>query len=84
MHNGLFPTLDDVLDFYDDVGDRDERNENVGRDQIDPLARRLDDVDDAEREIIVFLTALNDDDFDRTIPARVPSGLPPGGRIRPL
>ena len=33
-------------------------------------------------DIIEFLNALNDDGFDREIPARVPSGLTPGGLIR--
>jgi cytochrome c peroxidase len=45
------------------------------------LFRRLDDVDDSEREIIAFLGTLNDDQFDRKIPDFVPSGLNPGGRI---
>ena len=81
MHGGIFRTLDDVVDFYDDVGRSDVRNRNLQRDQIDPLLRRLDDVDDNEREIIEFLDALNDDSFDKTIPAQVPSGLNPGGRI---
>jgi len=81
MHSGVFRRLDDVLDFYDDRGRRDARNQNLGRDQLDPLLRGLGDVDDHEREIIAFLGALNDDSFDKTIPAQVPSGLPPGGRI---
>ena len=81
MHSGVFRTLDDVLDFYDDRGRRDARNQNLVRDQLDPLLRGLGDVDDHEREIIAFLGALNDDSFDKTIPAQVPSGLPPGGRI---
>jgi len=81
MHSGVFSTLDDVLDFYDDGGRRRRRNQNVARDQLDPLLRRLRDVDDVERELIEFLNALNDDSFDKTIPALVPSGLPPGGRI---
>ena len=81
MHNGLFPTLEDVIEFYDDVGDRDERNVNLQRSQIDPLTRTLDDPDDHERELIAFLDALNDEDFDRKIPERVPSGLNPGGEI---
>ena len=80
MHNGLFPTLEDVVDFYDDVGDRNERNVNVERNRMDPLTRALDDPDDHERELIAFLDALNDDAFDRTIPDRVPSGLNPGAR----
>ena len=81
MHNGLFRTLEDVVEFYDDVGDRDERNVNLQRNQIDPLTRTLDDPDDHERELIAFLNALNDDNFDREIPDRVPSGLNPGGEI---
>jgi cytochrome c peroxidase len=81
MHNGILRDLDDVLEFYDDVGDRDERNINLRRDQLDPLIRNLDDVDDHEDEIIEFLEALNDDSFDKRIPERVPSGLNPGGRI---
>lgn len=80
MHSGVFRDLDDVLDFYDD-GRRRRRNSTVDRDQLDPLLRRLRDVDDEERELLAFLNALNDDDFDRTIPPAVPSGLHPGGRI---
>jgi cytochrome c peroxidase len=80
MHSGAFSTLDDVIDFYDDVRRR-PRNRNVGRDQLDPLLRRLRNIDDSERDLIEFLGALNDDSFDKTVPARVPSGLNPGGRI---
>jgi cytochrome c peroxidase len=32
-------------------------------------------------DIIAFLGALSDPNFDRTIPDQVPSGLPPGGAI---
>jgi cytochrome c peroxidase len=90
MHSGVLSDLDDVLDFYDRGGRRRGRgrgrgngsvNVNVDRDQLDPLFRRLDDVDDSEREIIAFLGTLNDDQFDRKIPDFVPSGLNPGGRI---
>ncbi len=31
--------------------------------------------------IISFLNTLNDDDFDKTIPQKVPSGLAVGGNI---
>ena len=45
--------------------------------------RRVDDMSESEMaDIIAFLNALTDTNFDRTIPARVPSGLPPGGLIR--
>jgi cytochrome c peroxidase len=78
MHSGVFDTLLDVLEFYDDVPE----NPNVGRRDVDPLARRLDDPDDEAGAIITFLEALNDDGFDKTIPSRVPSGLNPGGKIQ--
>ena len=33
-------------------------------------------------DIVAFLNALTNVGFDRTIPARVPSGLSPGGLLR--
>jgi len=84
MHSGVFRTLEDVLEFYDDVDSRrgGERNPNVGREQLDPLLRRLRGVDDDDEDLLAFLRALSDEGFDKAIPARVPSGLPVGGRIQ--
>jgi cytochrome c peroxidase len=84
MHNGRFDDLDDVLEFYDRRGGGGRRGGNrdgLTRDQLDPLLRGLGDPDDFETELLEFLDALNDDSFDRTVPATVPSGLNPGGRI---
>ncbi len=57
-------------------------NPNVDVDDIDRDVERLrnfnnDDIED----IIAFIRALDDPNFDRTIPESVPSGLNPGGRI---
>ena len=84
MHSGVFSNLEEVLEFYDDVQSRRgrARNPSVGRDQLDPLVRRLRGVDEDDEDLIAFLRALSDDSFDRTIPARVPSALPVGGRIQ--
>lgn len=84
MHSGVFSSLEDVLEFYDDVQSRRgrARNPNVDRDELDPLVRRLRGVDEDDEELIAFLRALSDDGFDKTIPARVPSGLAVGGRIQ--
>src|SRR5687767_5657120 len=48
MHSGIFRTLEDVLEFYDDVDSRSgrDRNANVSREQLDPLLRRLRGVDE--------------------------------------
>ena len=55
----------------------------VSRDQIDPLARRLNMRGGGQRDLIAFLRALDDPNFDRTVPERVPSGLPVGGKLQP-
>jgi cytochrome c peroxidase len=95
MHNGMLATLQDVLRYYDNGrsenpnvsnerdrdGDRGRNNGGIAR--LSGQFRRVDDMSDSERaDIIAFLNALSDTNFDRTIPARVPSGLPPGGHIR--
>jgi cytochrome c peroxidase len=84
MHSGIFDSLRDVLEFYDDVSGRRgrARNAHVSREQLDPLLRQLRDPDDRAGDLIAFLEALSDDSFDRTVPPRVPSGLRPGGNIQ--
>lgn len=59
-----------------------DRNPHVSREQLDPLLRQLRGVDDDDEDLMAFLDALNDGSFDRTVPRRVPSGLPPGGKIQ--
>jgi cytochrome c peroxidase len=84
MHTGVFDTLRDVLEFYDDVSGRRgrARNAHVSREQLDPLLRQLRDPDDRAGDLIAFLESLTDDSFDRTVPVKVPSGLKPGGNIQ--
>lgn len=88
MHNGVLGTLDDVVRFYRQIGGRGGRggrnlNSHVSRDQIDPLARRLNMRGGGQGDLVAFLRTLDDPNFDRTIPARVPSGLPVGGKLQP-
>ncbi|MDA1183560.1 MAG: cytochrome-c peroxidase [Acidobacteria bacterium] len=88
MHNGTLATLEDVLRFYDNG--RSE-NPNVSNDpgrngdgaaRVSRSFRRVDDMSEREmQDIVAFLESLSDTNFDRTIPAHVPSGLPPGGFI---
>jgi cytochrome c peroxidase len=81
-----------VLDRGPRDGNRDgngDRNADGARDAdgtrvavLSGQFRRVDDMTDQEMaDIVAFLGALTDENFDRTIPARVPSGLPPGGAI---
>lgn len=91
MHNGMLSSLEEVLLFYDNGrsenpnvasgGGRRGRGGN-GPPRVDGDFRRVSDMSSREMEdIIAFLGALTDDAFDRTVPTRVPSGLPPGGSI---
>ncbi len=91
MHSGVLRSINDVLNFYDNVrrgggrgggrgGRGGLRNPNVAASQLDPLLRQVNV--NGQRELRAFLDALNDGSFDRTIPDRVPSGLPVGGRIQ--
>jgi len=78
FHSGVFSTLDDVLTFYNSRGSG-VTNHLVRADQLDPLFLQVS-IGWAREEILDFLTALNDDRFDRTVPDHVPSGLVPGGQ----
>ena len=89
MHNGTLATLDDVLRFYDDgrsrnpnVSERGRGRDADGAARLSRSFRRVDNMSEREmQDIVAFLESLTDSNFDRTIPARVPSGLPPGGFI---
>src|SRR5215831_4603647 len=81
-HNGMFRTLVDVVGFYEDTRAGRPRNPNVSSEELDPLVRELGEVEADDVDLVEFLRALSDDSFDRTIPERVPSGLPVGGRIQ--
>jgi cytochrome c peroxidase len=75
MHSGKFATLDQVLMFYEDVAGGKILNPKVKPGKIDSLATHMDvNFKDISR-IVEFLNTLNDDSFDKTIPAFVPSGL---------
>ena len=90
MHNGVFSSLPEVINFYVRIsrggGGRDGRgargiNAEVSRAQIDPKIRQLNMRGRGQRDLIAFLRALDDPGFDRTIPDHVPSGLAVGGKL---
>lgn len=71
MHNGVFQTIDETIDFYHNIDHHIE---------VDPLL--TGDVEVAHGQgddILAFFSALSDGTFDKTIPNRVPSGLVPAG-----
>lgn len=81
MHSGKFQTLNNVLEFYEDLAGGQIRNTKVLPEQIDPLTKNLS-VNFRDISLIVeFLNTLNDNKFDKTMPSKVPSGLKVGGNI---
>lgn len=81
MHSGKLSTLDEVLTFYEDLRGKSLRTKHVQPEQLDTLAQQIKlDFKDISR-IVEFLNALNDGNYDRDIPASVPSKLPVGGDI---
>lgn len=78
----MFRTLNAVVGFYESTIAGESRNPNVSYEELDPLLRQLQNVDEEDVDLIEFLIALSDDSFDRTIPESLPSGLPVGGNIQ--
>lgn len=79
MHNGTMKTLEDAINFYEDIGDGVSNNPNVSSDMLSSKLNGVD-VDEADVALIMeFLLTLTDNGFETTIPERVPSGLTVGG-----
>ena len=74
MHNGTHETLEDVLDYYNEGKTENPEIGHINF-KIKPLELSKDEVG----SIIAFLTSLTDESYDKEVPARVPSGLKPGG-----
>ncbi len=74
MHNGVLPTLTDVVNFYSAA-----RPANPGSGEISAKVQPLDLHENEIAAIVAFLHALTDDSYDKEIAERVPSGLKPGG-----
>jgi len=83
MHNGIFDSLEEVVDFYVDISNnrRNAINRNVNINDIDDDARELDIAPPQVNQIVSFLRTLTDNNFDKQIPESVPSTLPVGGNI---
>ncbi len=84
MHHGGTATLDEVLLFYDRLMDHAAESLEGGDTStlppLAPLLRKMNLLPEDHTPIITFLEALNSDDYDKTVPPRVPSGLPVAGQ----
>lgn len=73
MHNGIFNTLEEVLDFYANGGGP---GRGLDVPNVDDKIRKFDLSASEKQDLIAFLHALTDESAKPEIPARVPSGLP--------
>lgn len=80
MHRGSLRTLDEVLAFYerlsDAVSETLDGGDATAHPALDPLLKRLDLNAEDFPDLETFLEMLNDDGYDRSVPPKVPSGLP--------
>ncbi|MCF6352623.1 MAG: cytochrome-c peroxidase [Cyclobacteriaceae bacterium] len=76
MHNGMYATLEEVIEFQIKGSSENLYVEKVS-DLFEPVSLTKEEIN----ELIEFMRALEDNNFDKTIPLTVPSGLNPGGNI---
>jgi cytochrome c peroxidase len=80
MHHGGNVTLEEVLFFYDRLMDQAaetlEGGDTATLPPLDPLLQKMNLLPEDTVPILTFLEALYSDDYDRSVPQRVPSGLP--------
>ena len=80
LHDGSQRTLEEVMLFYDRLMDHAAETLDGGDKAtlppLDPLLSRLDLRPEDHELILDFLDTLSSDDYDRSVPERVPSGLP--------
>lgn len=76
MHNGIFSSLEEVIDFYAQGGGRVDGVENV-----DPFVRGFELSEQEREDLVAFLFALTDESQIPKIPSEVPSGLSPVGQL---
>jgi cytochrome c peroxidase len=79
MHNGGLRTLRDVLAFYDQlaeaVSETLDGGDKTQQPPLDPLLNQLDLNPEDFPALEAFLDTLSNDDYDRSFPVKVPSGL---------
>lgn len=66
MHNGVFQNLAQVATFYDRIGDGNSQNPHVQRQQLDAKVQRINLRNNEQAQIVAFLNALTDANFDKT------------------
>lgn len=77
MHNGIFRTLEEIVEFYNDGGGRGRGVEVISQDS---KVEKLNLNSQQKADLISFLRSLDNLESSPAVPASVPSGLTPVGR----
>ncbi|MFN7622318.1 MAG: cytochrome-c peroxidase, partial [Acidobacteriota bacterium] len=77
MHNGIFPTLEEIVEFYNDGGGRGRGIEVISQDS---KVEKLNLSAQQKADLVSFLKSLDNLEPPPVVPVAVPSGLPPVGR----
>jgi len=77
MHNGIFRTLEDIVEFYNDGGGRGRGIAVISQ---DAKVEKLNLTTQQKNDLVSFLRALDSLEPAPVVPTAVPSGLPPVGR----
>jgi cytochrome c peroxidase len=72
MHNGTISSLKDVLEFYNTGSSGNTNDVSIKK---RPLHLSIDE----QQDLLSFLETLTDENYDKDVPTRVPSGLKPVG-----
>ena len=82
MHNGVFFTLREVIDFYDNGGGEDLVKAQFGRDAKSPLIKPLGLTDKDKADLEAFLLSTSGAEIIHEIPTLPPYGvMKPGGEL---
>jgi cytochrome c peroxidase len=76
MHNGVYETLEQVIEFYDEGG---AKGLGISFEHQDEDVKPLELTEQDEKDLAAFLRALTQKKPLDQKPDRVPSGLVPGG-----
>lgn len=77
MHNGIFRTLEDIVEFYNDGGGRGRGIEVISQDS---KVEKLNLTSQQKADLVGFMRSLDSLEPPPIVPTTVPSGLPPVGR----
>ncbi|MBI4520833.1 MAG: hypothetical protein HY701_08330, partial [Gemmatimonadetes bacterium] len=68
MHNGVFDTLEEVVDFYNDGGGEDLVQQNFGIANKTSVLKKLELTDEEKEDLVAFLDSLTGDEITMETP----------------